>query len=359
MLAPDPQLAVATARFRPVEDFANLTVLSLQFPAWRWSDGAYVDAERRRLVKEFLAGPGAGQFENPIQWFYDPMAVPAFVGEMGEVLTVYDCMDELSKFAGAPPQILERERQLLARADLVFTGGHKLFQLKSRSNPNCHFFGCGVDVEHFSQARVAATKVPDELQQLPKPLFGYFGVIDERLDYELLANLADANSTGSIVMIGPVLKVDQRQLPQRPNLHWLGPRPYAALPGFCKAFDVCLMPFALNEATEYINPTKALEYMATGREIVSTAVADVIHNFGSVVKVAASRQEFVDQCLRAAKAPDAPAISRGLEMVRHNSWDAIVEKLEEHLETVLDRKRSGTGQERTGTEAIADVGDRL
>src|SRR5262245_58854680 len=151
--APDPELATPVARFRVPASFPNVTVLSLQFPAWRWGDGDYVDAERRRLVQEFLRGPAAGQFENPIQWFYDPMAAPSFLGHLNERLVVYDCMDELSKFRCAPPEIVEREALLLKQADVVFTGGYKLFESKRRHSSNCHFYGCGVDSAHFGRAR--------------------------------------------------------------------------------------------------------------------------------------------------------------------------------------------------------------
>ena len=151
LVAPDPTLCAPLARFRTPEAFPNVTVLTLQFPVWRWNDGSYVDAERRRLVRDFLEGPGAGQFENLVQWFYDPMAVTAFAAKMNESLVVYDCMDELSKFRGAPPQLIEREAELLKHADVVFTGGRKLFEAKSRFHDNCHFFGCGVDVGDFAK----------------------------------------------------------------------------------------------------------------------------------------------------------------------------------------------------------------
>lgn len=337
-IGPDPELAAPLARFRQVPEFPNVTILRMQFPKWRWDDGDYVDTERRHLVQQFLEGPGK-DFVNPIQWFYDPMAVPGFAGQMGEVLTVYDCMDELSKFRGAPPQIVERELDLLERADLVFTGGRKLFESKSQFHDNCHFYGCGVDVEHFGKARAAQTTVPPEVAKLPQPVLGYFGVIDERMDYELVAHLADARPHWSIVLVGPLTKVDPEILPKAPNLHWLGQRAYADLPALCKGFDLCLMPFALNEATEYINPTKALEYMATGREIISTAVADVVHNFGSVVKIARTREEFVLLCESALDQPDAEAIARGLKMAQQNSWDSIVAQLEGHLVEALQRKR--------------------
>jgi glycosyltransferase involved in cell wall biosynthesis len=274
-----------------------------------------------------------------VQWFYDPMAVPAFAGKMNEILTVYDCMDELAKFRCAPPDIGRRESELLARAEVVFTGGRKLYESKSRFNPNCHFYGCGVDGEHFGKARSQATPIPPELASLPKPVFGYFGVVDERMDYDLIAKLADANKNGSVVMIGPVLKVDPASLPQRKNLHWLGQRSYADLPHYCKGFDVCMMPFALNEATEFINPTKALEYMATGRPIVSTAVADVVANFGSVVGIAKDADEFASLCRRAGEKPDQSSIERGLDMVGDNSWESIVEKMENHIREAFAAKK--------------------
>jgi glycosyltransferase involved in cell wall biosynthesis len=335
VIAPAADLATPTARFRGPENFPNVTILTLQFPAARWNDGEYVDAERRRMVQEFITGPVAGQFDNAVQWFYDPMAVPAFAGKMDEILTVYDCMDELSKFKCAPPEIIERERQLLGRADVVFTGGRKLFEAKSQHNDNCHFYGCGVDCEHFGKAREERTEVPAELRGMQKPVLGYFGVVDERMDYELIARLADANPKWSVVMIGPVLKVDEAVLPKRPNLHWLGQRSYSDLPAYCKGFDVCLMPFALNESTEFINPTKALEYMATGRMIVSTAVPDVVRNFGSVVKIAKNQKEFISLCQRAVEKPEQDAIERGLQMASENTWEKIVARMERHIEDAM------------------------
>jgi glycosyltransferase involved in cell wall biosynthesis len=338
-VAPDPELAAPLARFRKVPELPNITLLRLQFPTWKWDDSAYVDRERRRLVQAFVDSPAGKDFVDPIQWFYDPMAVPSFTGQMGEVLTVYDCMDELSKFRGAPPQIVERELRLLEVADVVFTGGRRLYESKSQFHDNCHFYGCGVDVKHFGKARAAQTNVPPELANLPQPVLGYFGVIDERMDYDLVAHLAQAKPEWSVVMVGPVIKVDAQSLPQAPNLHWLGQRAYADLPALCKGFDLCLMPFALNEATEYINPTKALEYMATGREIISTAVPDVVHNFGSVVKIAQTREQFVSLCESALDQPDAETIARGLKMARQNSWDSIVAQLEGHMAETLQHKR--------------------
>lgn len=331
MERPDPQLVAATARLHPVEAYPNITRLKMQFPLWRWHQGDWVDGQRRALVQEALNGPLRGQFDAPVQWFYDPMAVTAFSGKMDEVATVYDCMDELSKFKGAPPAILEREGELLKRANVVFTGGRKLYESKSRFHNNCHFYGCGVDVDHFGKARLSETAVPEDIKGLKRPIIGFFGVVDERMDYELIAKLADANREWSVAIIGPKIKVEESSIPRRANLHWLGGKDYAQLPAYCKAFDVCMMPFALNEATEYINPTKALEYMATGRNIVSSAVPDVVRNFGSVVKIANSHEEFIAICRDLVKQRDEEAIQRGMEMAGENSWESIVQKLENHV----------------------------
>jgi len=338
MQRPDPGLVAPTARLKRLEKYPNVTLLQMQFPLWRWHNGEWIDRQRCALLREALSGPLHGQFERPIQWFYDPMTVTAFEGQLDEVCNVYDCMDELSKFKGAPPAILERERRLLKVADVVFTGGRKLWESKSQHNSNCHFYGCGVDVDHFGKARRDETALPEDLAKLKKPVLGFFGVVDERMDYELVAKLADANANWSVVIIGPATKIDEATLPKRSNLHWLGGREYAQLPAYCKAFDICLMPFALNEATEYINPTKALEYMATGRNIVSTPVADVVRNFGSVVKIAQTHDEFIRICLELARDKDPAAIERGIEMANANSWDSIVQKLEDHIADAMRTK---------------------
>lgn len=338
-IGPDGQLVAPSVRLHKSSDYPNVTRLRLQFPAWRWGDGAYVDRMRRELVQEALQGPLAGQFQNAVQWFYDPMTVRAFAGQMGEIATVYDCMDEYSKFSEAHPELTRREAELLARADVVFTGGRKLFEAKSRHNRNCHFYGCGVDSEHFGRARDARTSVPHDLKRAKKQAaLGFFGVVDERMDYELIAKLADANPQWSVVMIGPVLKVQEHSLPRRANLHWLGGRDYSQLPAYCKGFDLCLMPFALNEATEYINPTKALEYMATGRTIISSKVPDVVSNFGEVVKIASSHDEFISLCQQAIAEPDYDAIERGLKLAAESTWDRIVERMEQHINDALAKK---------------------
>ena len=272
----------------------------------------------------------AGLFDSPVQWFYSPMTAPEYAGQLGEIGIVYDCMDELANFRFAPPDIAEREAFLLSQADVVFTGGWQLYESKSRRHRNAHFFGCGVDVEHFGKARIATTPAA-ALEALPKPVLGYFGVIDERLDYELIAELAKAFPEGSIAMVGPLAKVEREQLPAEANIHWLGQRSYDELPALVKGFDVCLMPFALNEATRFINPTKTLEYMAAGKPIVSTAVPDVVRHFTPIVDVAQSPAEFVEAVRRAVVGPRTEAIAQGLQCAAGNSWDAIVATMRGHM----------------------------
>jgi glycosyltransferase involved in cell wall biosynthesis len=336
---PAEGLESASVEIREDVRFPNITVLQMKMPGARWSDGAWVDNERRRLVREVLAGPLGWRFNEPVQWFYDPMAVTAFAGQMGERLTVFDCMDQLSQFRGAPKELIRRERDLLAIADVVFAGGPKIGREKIKYNANTHAYGCGVDVPHFAKASLRSAQPPADVAKLEGPVFGFFGVVDERMDYDLVAALADDQPGGHVVIVGPMTKIDPGSLPQRPNLHWLGGRDYAQLPAYGKRFDVCLMPFALNEATEFINPTKALEYMAMGRPIVSTAIEDVVAQFDGIVSIAHSREEFLAACARAAAAPDAAAIRRGRKLARANTWEAIVAAMEEHMEDALAAKR--------------------
>jgi glycosyltransferase involved in cell wall biosynthesis len=311
-------------------------------------------ARVRELVRAQLAPDGAlaGLFERPVQWFYTPMPAPAMIGAFDERAVVYDCMDELSKFRFAPPELVDRERLLLASADVVFTGGYRLSVSKSRHNDNVHFFGCGVDVDHFAQARTEELPVAPQVAAIGTRVMGYYGVIDERLDYELIARLAAAYPNDAVVMVGPVVKVDPRELPQAANIHWLGQRRYEELPAHVKGFDVCLMPFALNESTEYINPTKTLEYMAAGKPIVSTAVSDVKHHFVPVVAVADTHDEFVAAVGRALDAPDRAMIERGLEEARRNTWASVVARMG-RIMTDAVQARAARGAGRTAERTAA------
>jgi glycosyltransferase involved in cell wall biosynthesis len=319
----------------------NVTVLQMHLPAARWSDGEFIDRERRRLLETFRRGD-MGRFDDPVLWFNDPMAVVSFAGHCGERAIVYDCMDELAQFRGAPPALVERELELVRRADVVFCGGRKMREKRLPHNANTHFYGTGVDCAHFGAARSSELAVDPQIAALPGKVLGYFGVIDERIDYELLAKLAAALPECSIAIVGPHAKVDPATWPRPKNLHWIGRRDYADLPAITKGFAVCLMPFALNEATEFINPTKALEYMATGRPVVSTAINEVKSNFPGICRIAESHEQFIAQCREELRRPSRLRIRRGLALCAQNTWDAIAAKLDEHLVAAVHAREART-----------------
>jgi len=326
-------------RTRAARHYHEVTILELHLPAKHWENAAFIDSERRRVLQDRLADEFNGRFDDAILWFNDPMAVTAYAGQLGENMIVYDCMDELTQFHGAPPALVERERELTRIADVIFCGGRKMRDKRLPLNPNTHFYGTGVDCEHFGAALLPALPLAPEIAALKGPVLGYFGVIDERLDYKLLAALADANTDWSIAMIGPVAKIDPASLPRRPNLHWLGSRPYEQLPAITKGFDVCLMPFALNAATEYINPTKALEYLAAGRPVVSTAINEVRSNFSHVTRIARNQAEFIKLCRREAQSPSRLRVQRGIKLAAENTWEATTAKMDAHINEVLSRRR--------------------
>lgn len=334
----------------------NVTVLQMHLPAARWADGHFIDLERRRLLETFRRGD-LGRFDDPVLWFNDPMAVVAFAGHCGERAIVYDCMDELAQFRGAPPQLAERERELLLRADVVFCGGRKMREKRLPLNANTHFYGTGVDCAHFGAARSSELPVDPQIAALPGKVLGYFGVIDERIDYELLAKLAAALPDCSIAMVGPHAKVDPATWPRARNLHWIGRRDYADLPAITKGLAVCLMPFALNEATEYINPTKALEYMAAGRPVVSTAINEVKSNFAGICRIAETHDAFIRQCRDELRRPSRLRIRRGLALCAQNTWDAIAAKMDEHLIAAVHAREARTSA--AATSELPAEGERL
>lgn len=288
-------------------------------------------------------------------WFYTPMALP-LAAALRPQGVVYDCMDELSAFAHAPRQLLQRESALLRTADLVFTGGRALYEAKRTRHSNVHCFPSSVDAAHFARApQERAGDAEHEAQaELPHPRLGYLGVIDERVDLALIAAVADAHAHWQVVMVGPVAKIDPAALPQRPNLHWLGQRDYEELPALVAGWDVCLMPFALNEATRFISPTKTLEYMAADRPIVSTRIRDVASTYSDVVAIADGAPAFVAAC-EAALALDAPARVRQAEARRAilaaTSWDQTAQA----METLVFPPDSG-GEAQHGTAGVARDG---
>jgi UDP-galactopyranose mutase len=307
----------------------NVTVLR---PLRRHADYTRLDDVTIGIARLWLAG------RQPLVWLYTPMLLRLADAFPGAPL-VYDCMDELAAFRFAPPQMREREAQLLARAGLVFTGGRSLYARRRALGEKVRLYPSGVEFEHFARARSIA---PHPLYaRLVGPVYGYFGVIDERIDYGILAALAASGA--SIVMVGPFAKIDPATLPRATSIHYTGQIPYAELPAHLAGFDVAIMPFARNEATAFISPTKTPEYLAGGKPVVSTSIADVISGYGEVVRFADEPATFVATC-EAACAPDPVRIVRGITLSAAAGWDAIVAQMALDMHgTFLGRRQATMG----------------
>jgi glycosyltransferase involved in cell wall biosynthesis len=315
------------------QELDNVTVFVAHFPP------SYTGSEK---VTEFLQNGvretmASLNISRPLLWFYNPMDSGWTLGQFGERGVVYDCMDELAQFKDAHPMLVQREAELIKAADVVFTGGYELWTKKSKQHPNTHFFGCAVEYDHFGQAQEDGP-IPDDLAAIPGPRVGWFGVVDERVDYDLLKQAAAARPDVNFVIVGPAVKVDPKDFPQAPNLHWMGGRDYAQLPLYCRGYDVCMMCFALNEATEFINPTKALEYLATGKPVISTAVRDVVRQYQDTVKIAHSPEEFVSLIDDALAGKQADMVERGIEKARDASWESTVSSMQAIIEEAIESK---------------------
>lgn len=234
--------------------------------------------------------------DNYILWFYTPMAMD-FAAYLQPKVTVFDCMDELSAFKFAPPELIENEKKLLEKADVVFTGGQSLYEAKKDKHKKVFAFPSSIDVAHFSQAR-EISKEPEDQKKIPHPKLGFCGVIDERMNIELLAEMADLKPEWQFVMVGPVVKIAEEDLPRRANIHYLGSKDYKDLPAYLSGWDVALMPFALNDSTKFISPTKTPEYLAAGLPVVSTPIRDVVRPYGekNLVEIAETAKEFTAAC---------------------------------------------------------------
>lgn len=282
-------------------------------------------------------------------WLYTPMALP-LAHALGANCLVYDCMDELSAFKGAPRQLRQRESALMQQAGLVLTGGPSLFEARKHQHANIHCFRSVVDAEHYAPQNLDRTS-PEALHalalqgDLPQPRLGFFGVIDERFDLELLQDMAERHPDWSLVMVGPVVKIDPSSLPRHPNIHWLGMQSYDTLPHLLAGWDVALMPFALNESTRFISPTKTLEYMAGGKPVASTPVQDVGALYASAVAIAPASRPFIEACeILLAEDADARA-GRQAEMaglVAECSWDSTADAIHTLLSYALQKARQDT-----------------
>lgn len=297
-------------------------------------------AVQQSFVEQLLAEYG---IKTPIFWYYTPMAL-SFTDHLKPLVTIYDCMDELSAFKGAPSALRDYEDLLFTRADVVFTGGQSLYEFKQHQHPNIHPFPSSVDVAHFAQARTIMTDLADQAT-IPHPRIGFYGVIDERMNISLLDEVAQARPNWQLVMIGPVVKIDPTSLPHHANIHYLGSKRYEELPSYLAGWDVAMLPFALNESTRFISPTKTPEYLAAGRPVVSTSIRDVVHPYGKqeLVHIADSTEEFVAAIENALQQlqKNPGWLDKVDAFLAHLSWDKTWSRMNELIEAAIAKKTSG------------------
>lgn len=307
----------------------------------------------RELLDVLLQEHGIEHF---VAWYYTPMAMH-FSGHLKPDATVYDCMDELSGFRGAPPGLRSAEAELFRRAHMVFTGGQSLYEAKKQQHSNVHAFPSSIDAQHFQQAR-QKQREPEDQQGIGRPRIGFAGVLDERLDLELLRAAADLRPQWQFVMLGPVVKIKQEDLPRAANIHYLGAKDYKDLPAYMSGWSMGMMPFARNEATRFISPTKTPEYLAAGLPVVSTSIRDVIRPYGErkLVEIADDPEAFVEACERLlTQKDDAQRLSETDSFLAQNSWDIAWERMNRLLQETLHRRGVTEAQdsEREKKEAVA------
>jgi UDP-galactopyranose mutase len=311
------------------------------------------------MLAQFVA---EHSIHHPVLWYYTPMAL-AFSRSLESSIIVYDCMDELSGFRGAPPGLRNLERELLSRADLVFTGGETLYETKKQHHPFVHCFPSSIDRKFFETARRIKADPADQAH-IPHPRLGYCGVIDERMDIGLLSAVAARRPDWHIVMIGPVVKISETDLPHGDNIHYLGGKEYRQLPAYLASWEVGLLPFARNEATRFISPTKTPEYLAAGIPVVSTSITDVVRPYGSngLVHIADTCDEFVAAAEKAISTRNSDQrLAKVDAFLAHNSWDQTWERMEHLIHASLHSNRPN-GPSRllrrpsagTGSTATAD-----
>jgi UDP-galactopyranose mutase len=281
------------------------------------------------------------QVKRYYSWYYTPMALP-FTSHLSPELVVYDCMDELSAFKFAPPELAILEKTLFAKADVVFTGGHSIFENKKNAHHNIYPFPSSIDKSHFGKAR-KIRKDPEDQKHIERPRFGFFGVIDERFDIDMIAEVARKKPEWQFILLGPVVKIDPASLPKYDNIHYLGGKKYEELPNYLAGWDIAMIPFAINESTRFISPTKTPEYLAAGKPVISTAIRDVVSPYGNnkLVHIVDNSKEFI------AAAETELAVKRRSAWVKKvdqflegNSWDRTWSQMVRHIEAAVLQNKS-------------------
>lgn len=305
----------------------NLWVITPHLPEGLAEDT--ITAHLEKLLEQFLHKQNPADFAA---WYYTPMALE-FTRTFKPAIVIYDCMDELSAFKFAPPALKLLEKELLKRADIVFTGGHSLFEAKQHLHPNIFPFPSSIDKQHFEKARTYKKEPKDQLQVL-RPRIGFFGVIDERFDIDLIAEMAEKRPHWQFILIGPVVKIDPNSLPQHDNIHYKGSKTYLELPEYLSGWDVALIPFLLNESTQFISPTKTPEYLAAGIPVVSSPIKDVVRPYGDqkLVHIASTPEQFIKAIDQELATPKEDWLAKVDEFLLQNSWDLTCAKMLRHVE---------------------------
>jgi glycosyltransferase involved in cell wall biosynthesis len=296
------------------------------------TEGAAAVTLQKALVDELLAA--VPPHEALVTWYYTPMAL-SFSAHLPADVCVYDCMDELSGFQNAPAGLAKHEAALFARADLVFTGGQSLYAAKRSLHPRVYAFPSSIDASHFNKARGGLDE-PKDQAGIGYPRVGFFGVIDERMDLDLVAGTASRMPECQFVMLGPAAKIDPASLPQAPNLHWLGGKSYDELPAYLAHWQAGWMPFALNESTRYISPTKTPEFLAAGLPVVSTAIADVVRPYGAMglVQIAGAPNMAAKLTSAIATAGNLTWLKKVDAFLAEISWDRTWQTMMSHLQRI-------------------------
>lgn len=272
-------------------------------------------------------------------WYYTPLALD-FSDHISPDFCIYDCMDELSAFRGASPRMTEAEKRLFEKADVVFTGGMSLYQAKRGKHRNVHAFPSSVDKAHFAKARNAKGAEPESQAHIPHPRIGFYGVVDERMDLELVENVARLRPEYQFIVIGPVVKIDPATLPRLENIHWLDGRSYTELPQYLSEWDAAFMPFALNESTRFISPTKTPEFLAAGLPVVSTAITDVVKPYGKLglVEISRSAEEMASAIDLMMARPRETWLKEVDAYLATISWDSTWSQMKAQINKVVGRQ---------------------
>ena len=344
----EAQVSDGPARMEVKEDSSGVLVVKPFLPSGLNQEE--IETAMQELVDRFFAE----EIKEYILWYYTPMALN-FSRHLRPALTIYDCMDELSLFKGAPAKLQELEKELISRADLIFTGGQTLYESKRNGHDNVYLFPSSIDAPHFGQARQRQSD-PSDQANIPHPRLGFFGVIDERMDLDLIGEIARLRPDWHLVILGPVVKIESESLPHLPNIHYLGLKKYDQLPLYLANWDIALLPFALNDSTRFISPTKIPEYLAGGKPVVSTPIKDVVSPYGQqkLVSIAENADQFVeaiDKILKIKREDRLHWLTRVDQQLSQNSWDYTWKRMMTLIESSIVANDNENAGDKTSNKA--------